>query len=270
MVNKKTQAKNDSVQQKAKQMREAQAKADRRTRNIIIGVVSVLVVAIIAAIIFVIVNRPDTEVAAEGLPEQFRNGEPIIVSSEGVGTAAEGVSTVDVYLDYTCSGCVSLETVIGADMTAAAQAGEFNIAYHPVMTHNSAFNTPATAASLAVAAGAPEMWNEFHDALIAVYFDAMNSDDGSLVQSLPKSAEKVVEVANQVGIPQEVIDTFDNEAVQSYLTETTNQWVSREVEGREQVSTPEMVYQDVQIQLTGQDAQQLMASLRSEIQRIGS
>lgn len=89
-------------------MREAQAKSDQRTRNIIIALVVVLIAAIAIAIVFVVVNRPTPESAAEGLPEQFREGQPIVVSSEGVGVSNPDAEDLTFYFDYTCGACTSL------------------------------------------------------------------------------------------------------------------------------------------------------------------
>ncbi len=257
------------VRQKAKDLREQQRKSEIRTRNIIIGVVGLLVAAIVVAIIFIIVNRPDAGDAAAGLPEEFQEGAPIVVTAEGVSAGAlePTENQLSLYFDYTCGGCVSTETMIGQDLFDEANSGTFEYALHPVMTANGAFNTAATAAALQVVANDPEHFEALHEAMIALSYQALVDKDYSVVGSLPASEEAVAELAAQVGVPQEVIDGFDSAAAQQYLTISSEAWGAREVEGRTKVASPEFVYNNVQIVPQGQDAPEVIASMMTQIEQ---
>ena len=76
-------SRSQDVRAKAQQLREEQARADRRTRNIIISLVALIVVVIIVAIAAVIVqsNRKKAEIAEAGSAAlgAYSNGEPTSV-----------------------------------------------------------------------------------------------------------------------------------------------------------------------------------------------
>lgn len=268
MAKKKASTGSTDVRKKAQEMREAQRKADLRTRNIIIGVVALLVVAIVVAIILIVVNRPTAESNAQGLPEQFREGQGILVNTDGVQAASGDADTLDLYFDYTCGGCVSLETAIGEDLYAGAAAGDYQFVMHPVTTHGAAFHVPATAAAIEVAASEPELFEPLHRAMIQYYMDAMTADDGSVVTDLKASTTAVAELAEQVGVPADVIARFDNDAAQSYLLQSTQAWGAREVEGRTNLATPELVYKDVQLSWQGDTAEALYASVLEAMKQV--
>ena len=87
---------------------------------------------------------------------------------------------------------------------------------------------------------------KFHNALLSYFNDQYNSGKGTVVQDLSASATKVKEIAAQVGIPQDVIDTFPENGVNDYLTKSTNTWAEAKIDGRENGSlgTPEFVVND--------------------------
>lgn len=270
MAKKNVPAGADSARLKAQQLREAQAKADKRTRNIIIAVVAVLAVAIVAAIVLVIVNRPTTEKSAEGLPAQFQDGAPIVVSADGVSTEGSADETLDFYFDYTCQGCVITDYLVGPTMFQAAEAGDFNVAIHPVMTHNLAFNTAATAASLQVVADAPELFVPLHQAMVDYYYnEVLVPSDATVAGNLDSSTTKVAEIAREVGVPDDVIAKFDNEAASAYLLLSSQAWTARQVEGRSsQITSPEFVFMDTKLNPSGETSETMFASLLSEMDAV--
>ncbi|MFZ1381749.1 MAG: DsbA family protein [Scrofimicrobium sp.] len=271
MAKNKAQAQSTDVRKKAQDMREAQRKADVRTRNIIIGVVSLLVVAIAVAIVMIIVNRPSAEQSAQGLPEEFRNGEPIVVNTQGVsaGPTEQVDDQLAFYFDYTCGGCVALDSAVGPDLFEGASAGDLTLALHPVMTHNAPFNLAATSAAIQVAASDPTNFAALHQALIEFSYQSMVDQDTSVLNDLENSKTKVAEIAAQVGIPQAVIDSFDTDAGQAYLDATSAAWRTTEAEGRgEGLSSPEMVYNKVQLTPAGQTGTEIYQSILSQMAEI--
>lgn len=268
MANKKAQAQSTDVRKKAQEMREAQRKSDIRTRNIIIGVVSLLVVAIVVAIVMIIVNRPTTEDAAKGLPEQFQAGQPIVVNTDGVsaGSTEPVGDQLAFYFDYTCGGCVALDSAVGPDLFAGAASGEITLALHPVMTHNAPFNLAATSAAIQVAATDPTNFTALHQAMIDFSYQSMVDQDTSVLNDLESSKTKVAEIAAQVGVPQSVIDSFDTNATQAYLQASNETWTALTVEGRSgRPASPEVVYAGTQLTPTGQTGAELYASLLSQM-----
>lgn len=258
-----------TAQEKARQMREAQKKSDQRTRNIIIAVVSVLVIAIIVAMILVIVNRPAAKDTAEGLPQQYAAGEPITVSAQGVGGLDPEVGDLYLYFDYTCAGCVNLDAAVGPFLTDAAQAGEFNFMLQPVITAGGPYNVAATAGAIVVAAEEPELFLEFHEALINYYAGLLTTQDSSAVADNETALGTVKAIAAQVGVSDQVIEEFDLSSAQKYLTESTNAWVARDVKGRESTASPELVFDNTKLQVSGSNGQELFESIQSGIAALG-
>lgn len=261
---KKSQSK-DATRLKAQQMREAQEKSDQRTRNIIIALVSVLIIAIVVVIVVVVVNRPTPEKAAQGLPEQFQDGQPIIVSSEGVGVANPDAGDLTLYFDYTCGACAQLEMALRPDLIDSAVAGDYNLELQPVITAGAPYNVAATAGALVVAAEAPDLFIEFHDALVEYFYDAASAEDSSVYSNLDASAEKVAEIAREIGVSEDLIAQFDTDAAAGYLAGTTNTWVEADIQGRTQVATPEFVVDNQSLTLTGASAEEVIAELKAAV-----
>ena len=268
MGKKKDSAAEREVRLKAAAMREAQAKSERRTRNIIIGVVSVLILAIVAAIIYIIASRPGTD-SAQGAPAEFDAGQGISVSADGISASAgTGDNDLDFYYDYTCGGCLMTDSTVGPYIFEAAHGGDFTFVMHPVLTSAGAYNTAATAAVLAVAAEEPANFEALHEALVAFSLDAMMSQETEVLTDLEASKEAVATIAAEQGISEAVIASFDTDAAMSYLQASTAAWTSRDVEGRETTASPEFVYRDAKLSATGDDGQQMFDSLMTAMSQL--
>ena len=91
-----------------------------------------------------------------------------------------------------------------------------------------------------------QTWGKFHNALLAYFNEAYNSGNGSVVQDLSKSAKQVKTIASQVGIPEDVVNSFPENGVDDYLTKTAQAWANANYEGRSpnSLGTPEFVIND--------------------------
>ena len=132
----------DPVRAKAAQMRQAQERADRRTRIIVISAVAAIVLAVVAAVGGVIwkqqaqVNAARNVDASEVLGP-YADGRPIIVNANGVVTEADpNLPTLTEYFDYTCHVCSDLDVAVGKDLTTWAAQGYYNLELQPVITVN--------------------------------------------------------------------------------------------------------------------------------------
>lgn len=243
---KKSSNKDASAREKAKAMREAQKKADRRTRNTIIGVVVIIAVAIIVALVWT-VSASKHEASQSGgsdIPATYANGEPIVVSDKGVGVRDDSAPDLDMYYSYTCHWCTYLETRIGDNLYGGAENGEYNLVLHPVATATMAFQGPATSAALIVAADDPQNFLKFHEALIDYFNEQYTAQDPSVIDNASASVKQVAEIAKSVGIPQDIIDKFGTEA-NTYLEASTQAWKDRDVKDRgNSLGTPELIYND--------------------------
>lgn len=270
MAKKQRGKQSGSVQQKAKAMREAQQQADRRTRNIIITVVAVLSVAILAAVAFVLMRSPEESATGglEGNLTQFAEGEPISISAEGVMGMDPEAHDVHLYFSYSCGACASLELNMSPYLSEGAEAGEYNLLIHPVITSPMAFTPVATGAALAVAADAPDQFVDFQLALAQFFMSATSTGDLSGLQDEASSSEAVAEVALSVGVPQEVVDLFSVTAGEQYLEKAQEKWLASEVEGREHHATPEFVVGDKSFFPDGETPEELYESLLEAVAAI--
>lgn len=244
-------SRSQEVREKAQQLREQQARADRRTRNIIIGLVVLILVVIIGAIAAVIIQsnhkKAQDSQAATAAIGAFEDGAPIVVSHLGIGKVDESLPTLTEYFDYSCHVCAAYDVAFGEQATQDALDGKFNIKYQPVNTVKAPYQYAATTASLIAAQKVDaQTWGKFHNALLAYFNEAYNSGNGSVVQDLSKSAKQVKTIALQVGIPEDVVNSFPENGVDDYLTKTTQAWANANYEGRSpnSLGTPEFVIND--------------------------
>lgn len=244
-------SRSQEVREKAQQLREQQARADRRTRNIIIGLVVLILVVIVGAIAAVIIQsnhkKAQDSQAATATIGSYGNGGPIVVSHLGIGKIDESLPTLTEYFDYSCHVCAAYDVAFGEQATQDALDGKFNIKYQPVNTVKAPYQYAATTASLIAAQKVDaQTWGKFHNALLAYFNEAYNSGNGSVVQDLSKSAKQVKTIALQVGIPEDVVNSFPENGVDEYLTKTTQAWANANYEGRSpnSLGTPEFVIND--------------------------
>lgn len=244
-------SRSQEVREKAQQLRKQQARADRRTRNIIIGLVALILVVIIGAIAAVIIQsnhkKAQDSQAATAAIGTYGDGAPIVVSHLGIGKVDESLPTLTEYFDYSCHVCAAYDVAFGEKATQDALDGKFNIKYQPVNTVKAPYQYAATTASLIAAQKVDaQTWGKFHNALLAYFNEAYNSGNGSVVQDLSKSAKQVKTIASQVGIPEDVVNSFPENGVDDYLTKTTQAWANANYEGRSpnSLGTPEFVIND--------------------------
>ena len=244
-------SRSQEVREKAQQLREQQARADRRTRNIIIGLVALILVVIIGAIAAVIIQsnhkKAQDSQAATAAIGTYGDGAPIVVSHLGIGKVDKSLQTLTEYFDYSCHVCAAYDVAFGEQATQDALDGKFNIKYQPVNTVKAPYQYAATTASLIAAQKVDaQTWGKFHNALLAYFNEAYNSGNGSVVQDLSKSAKQVKTIASQVGIPEDVVNSFPENGVDEYLTKTTQAWANATYEGRSpnSLGTPEFVIND--------------------------
>lgn len=262
-------ASDDSARMKALQMREAQAKAERKTKIIVISVVVVAVLAIVTAVAIAISHQiAQKQATITGDPSElfpdYAAGKPIAYSHLGVGKLDESLPTITEYFDYSCHACADLDVIVGADLTAAVDNGEFNILYQPVKLVEMAYMDPATAASLIVAQKDPEHWAAFHHEVLQYFHERYKKGDGTVVTNAEKSRDQLQVLAASAGVPAEVSNLFPISGAAEYLEAATTTWREAEVEGREQMSTPEFVNDKSQkVFLYGIEAPDLMQSVRS-------
>lgn len=238
----------DPVRAKAAQMRQAQERADRRTRIIVISAVAVIVLAVVAAVGGVIWKQQAQVNAARNVDASdvlgiYADGRPVIVNGNGVVTEADpNLPTLTEYFDYTCHVCADLDVAAGKDLTTWAAQGYYNLELQPVITVNMEYLKPATSASLIVAQKAPDKWVDFHHALLAYFATQYQASNGTVVQNQEASWKQVKTIAAEVGVPSDVIGTFPLNAAEDYLKASTTAWQNANYSGRNNgLGTPELI-----------------------------
>ena len=238
----------DPVRAKAAQMRQAQERADRRTRIIVISAVAAIVLGVVAAVGGVIWNQQSQINAARNVDASealgaYADGRPIIVNANGVVAEADPkLPTLTEYFDYSCHACADLDASLGEDLTTWAAEGHYNLELQPVITVNMDYLKPAASASLIVAQKAPDKWVDFHHALLAYFRTQYQASNGTVVQNLDASWKQVKVIAAEVGVPSDVIETFPVNAVEDYLKASTTAWQNAGFNGRgDGLGTPELI-----------------------------
>lgn len=199
------------------------------------------------------------------------DGDPIVVSSLGVNLTDPALPNLDIYMSYTSHGGAFLEDAIGQDLVARAKAGEYNLRFFPVNAAPMDFLAPATSASLLVAQEAPDTWVQFHHDLFEFVNEEVNiKGDGTIIQNANASSAKVKEIAAAAGVPQKVIDAFDNNA-EDYLSHTSAAWTERAVNGRENASSlgvPELVFMDTHIPWSHGTPEEMLEQINTSMREI--
>jgi len=285
-----------NTRDKAREMRETQKKRDTRVRNLLVAIVSLVVVAVVVTVIAVVVNsnnKNDGQVkpldppqsqpqsqsqsrpqprpqAGEILP--IKDGGPIIISDLGVGNINPDLPNFDLYFSYTCHWCAYLEVAVGEKLVADAEAGKYNLLLHPVSTASMDYIGPATNAAITVAQEDPENFPAFHQALMAFADQEINQkQDGTIVMNLDASRAEVQKIAKDVGVSQDVISQFGDDA-DEYIQISQNEWIEREVIGRDGdgLGTPELIFDGTVVPWGQGTPTQIYDSIMAEIQNIQS
>ena len=157
-------------------MRQAQERADRRTRIIVISAVAVIVLAVVAAVGGVIWQQQAQVNAARNVDASdvlgiYADGRPVIVNGNGVVTEADpNLPTLTEYFDYTCHACADLDAAAGeGPHHLGSPRGTTTSSFSRSSPSNMEYLKPATSASLIVAQKAPDKWVDFHHALLAYF-----------------------------------------------------------------------------------------------------
>jgi len=210
------QERRDAAREQARKLREAQKRREKRNRLLIIAGV-VVFIGIVAAALFTIIsnaNRSPLE-GVDAEPAGVNASGAIQVGADGVGSVNEGAPVVDIYLDYLCTYCAQFEELNAGVLDELAANGEATVNYHPVTYIGASdFNLRGANALGEVATQSPEHFGAFNEQLFAA-----QGEGGAT----PLSDEQIAEVAREVGVPDEVIDTFGEGRYNDWVAAVTEQ-----------------------------------------------
>ncbi|WP_324650419.1 DsbA family protein [Georgenia sp. H159] len=210
------QERRDAAREQARKLREAQQRREKRNRLLIIAGV-VVFIAIVAAALFSIIssaNRAPLEGVDERPAGATENG-AIQVGADGVGSENEGAPVVDLYLDYLCTYCAQFEALNAGVLEELAANGEATVNYHPITYITASdFNMRASNAAAVVATESPEHFTEFNEQLFAA-----QGEGGAT----PLSDDQVADIAREIGIPDDVIESFGDGQYTEWVEGITEQ-----------------------------------------------
>lgn len=227
----------EAAREQARLLREAQAKRERRKRLLIVGGL-VAAVAIIAVAVFSIIGQgrtADLENVARPAGSDLSGG--IVTGAGGVGAENAGTSTVRIYSDFMCPFCGDFEAVNGEMLAEVAAAGEATVIYHPVafldrFSQGTNYSTRSAQAVAVVADAAPEQYVAFQQALFA---------NQPAENTAGLSNDEIAQIALDVGVPQEVVDTLAAGRFTDWVAAATAQ----AVEDLERPATPTVLIDGV-------------------------
>jgi protein-disulfide isomerase len=222
----------DRARAEAERIRAEQAKKERRTRALLIaGAVALVALIVVAGILIAQQANKSYLEDVEVRPANSDLHGGISVGADGAaGTANDGAPVLDVYLDFMCPHCVEFEAVNAADLTELRAAGDVTVVYHPVAIVDpgaAGASQRSAIAAAAVANYAPDQFAAFTDAVFAFQEQEL----------VALSDDQLAEIAADVGVPQEAIDTFTDGQYPEWVEAATNQ-MERDTGNR---STPQVL-----------------------------
>ncbi|PWD51893.1 disulfide bond formation protein DsbA [Serinibacter arcticus] len=209
-------ARREAARAQAEKMRRAQDAREKRSRNILIGVLGGIVVLVVAVGIVIWSQSQRTLLDAfdGNAPSTADNHAGITVGAEGeAGTVNDGAPVMQVYVDFMCPYCGDFEEANAADLEELRAAGDLTVTYHIMsnldqLSQGTNFSTRAANAAATVANDSPEHFVAFVEAM---FVNQPEENTAGL------SDEEMAAIAVEVGVPQSVADTFS--------AGTYNEWV---------------------------------------------
>jgi protein-disulfide isomerase len=227
----------DEARAKAAQMRKEQERKAKRNRILAISGLAVAVIALVA-VAFTIVNNNKTTKAANAdvvygqdaanvvapalddvtspAPANDKGGIPVSgTTAADVGVVGEGDVDLTIYFDYMCPYCGDFDEVNADDLDAMLEEGGVTITYHPVsildrLAAGSSYSTRTVNATAIVADKSPEHFTDF---VTALFTNQPEEGTAGL------SDAEIAKIAQDVGVPAEVTDTFTDTVTGTFDTD---------------------------------------------------
>ncbi|GAB3616371.1 hypothetical protein GCM10027416_09280 [Okibacterium endophyticum] len=209
-----TDDKRQLAREKAKELRDAQRKKDRRSRWALQGGIVVVVLAIIAGVTFVIVTaiRPPSNGPANMAADGIVIGQGLqAIPSPALAAGAEpqasetdpGVPNIRIYLDYLCPLCGEFEQTNREQLAAWAEAGTATVEFHPIaaLTGKSAGTQYSLRAANAAACVANYSPDHFFD------FNVRMLDDQPEEGSSGLTDEQIIEITRDADVEKSTLIT---------------------------------------------------------------
>ncbi|MFC4062227.1 DsbA family protein [Planomonospora corallina] len=228
---------------RSRELRNARAAAElrRKKRNRIVAAAGGLViVGLVIAIVVALVNAAGAG-SQGGTRARGGGAAPAIATAGGalaVGDAAAPVK-LEVYLDYMCPFCGRFEQANSAELDRMLAEGTARLELYPMsfldkMSSGTEYSTRAANAVATVADRAPGRVMAFNTALFA-----NQPEEGS--DGLTDA--EIAELARGAGVPQGVVDLFDDRIFESWVATSTTAVFETGIQGTPTVKVDGEVFQ---------------------------
>jgi protein-disulfide isomerase len=175
----------DEAREKARAIREAHKKQDKRTRGIVQATVALFSVAVLGIVAIVVLSSMRTDgpgplnMRSDGI--EITKGF-VATTTPAIQPGADPVPTVHdpesdvisirVYTDYFCTLCGQFEKVNGSQLDDLLNSGAATVEVHPIaildrVSQGTKYSTRAANAAACVANFAPDQFYDFHHLLFA-------------------------------------------------------------------------------------------------------
>lgn len=197
--------KREIAREKARILREQEEKRKKRNKWLMIlgGVVAC------ALIVFAVMQiLGDDEDPATNFDGEVRSAQLANVTDDfgididatgAAGTPVADAGMLSVYSDYTCSGCIHLESAYADTYRQLISSGQMALRIYPVATLNNQISDQMTAAMFYVATYSPDQALAFNEAL----FDKTN--EVVLQGGNAPTETEIAEIAASVGVAEDVV-----------------------------------------------------------------
>jgi protein-disulfide isomerase len=214
---------NKQARTRTEELRKAQQEAARRQaqrRKVITIVSGVVILALVAAIVWAVVRAAggdDSTASVSGgevvSPANVTEDDTIPVGQD------DAPVTVDIYYDYMCPVCGAFEEANSEELRRLVEDGTARLELHPMsfldrMSSGTEYSTRSANAIATVADGAPESVWAFHGAL---YENQPEEGSSGL------SDEEIADVAEEAGVPADVVDRFTDRTYDGWVASVTKQ-----------------------------------------------
>ena len=222
----------EAAREQARQLREAQAKREKRNKMLIIGgLVAFLVLVVVAVALIVSQGNKSALEGVESPAGADTKGGISLGADLTAGSTNEGAPVVDVYLDYTCHYCAQFEEINAEDLAAMASEGLITLKLHPVAILDSTgdysgYTSLAANAAATVAQYAPDKFLDMNNGLFANYTAIIEADDAGDTDTVTAlySLDGIEQVAATAGVPDDVIAKFADGEFLEWVENTTRQF----------------------------------------------
>jgi protein-disulfide isomerase len=213
--------------QELRQVQHAAVARRTRRRRVVTSVGAVVIVGLIGAITFAVVNAAGRE---RTLPDV--TGEVVVpqhltpTGAIPVG-ATDAPVTVEIYFDYMCPACGAFESANGGELDRLVADGVARIELRPIafldeQSSGTEYSTRSANAVAVVADAAPDRVWAFHTALYG-----QQPAEGS--EGL--SDEQVADIAAEAGVSADVVDLFTDGTYRPWVASVTREAFDSGVQG---------------------------------------